>query len=285
MTCGRNENEAPNFRSWRRGSRDEFSVCGCGGADGVVTYATFRAAGQSHGAGSDLTSTSVTRGHDYLICDTLFGIAGSDSFRPQMAEGYASDDDGRTYLIRPRNGLKFHDDTPVRAQDCVTSLRRWATLDVVGQTVAQFVEEWSALDDRTIRARLKESLPIFMELIGKGGASVPFIMPEHAAAADPFKPVTGTIGSDPFKFLRSEFVAGSRAVYERNKEYVPRQEPSDEPPAVKWCISIGSSGTSSPTPRRLPPRSRQAKSTGTNKCNRIWSRCYRAIPTSQSMLH
>ncbi len=34
------------------------------------------------------TSTSVTRSHGYLIYDTLFGIAGDDSFRPQMAEGY-----------------------------------------------------------------------------------------------------------------------------------------------------------------------------------------------------
>ena len=173
------------------------------------------------------TSASVTRSHGYLIYDTLFGVAGDDSFRPQMAEGYSSADDGRGYLIRLRNGLKFHNGEPVRAQDCVASLRRWAARDVVGQTVAQFVDGWAAQDDRTIRITLKQPLPLFMELIGKGGASVPFIMPEHVAATDPFKPISETIGSGPFTFSKAEFVAGARVVYERNAEYVPRQEPSD----------------------------------------------------------
>jgi peptide/nickel transport system substrate-binding protein len=173
------------------------------------------------------TSTSVTRSHGYLIYDTLFGVAGDVSFRPQMAEGYSSEKDGRTYLIRLRDGLKFHNGEPVRAQDCVASLRRWTARDVVGQTVAQFVDDWSVQDDRTIRITLKQPLPIFMELIGKGGASVPFIMPEHVAATDPYKPVTETVGSGPFKFVKAEFVAGARIIYERNADYAPRQEPPD----------------------------------------------------------
>jgi peptide/nickel transport system substrate-binding protein len=173
------------------------------------------------------TSASVTRSHGYLIYDTLFGAAADDSFRPQMAAGYSVTEDGRTYAIRLRDGLKFHDGEPVRAQDCVVSLRRWTARDVVGQTVAQFVDGWGVQDDRTIRITLKQKLPIFMELIGRGGASVPFIMPEHVAATDPFKPVTETIGSGPFKFVKGDFVAGARIVYERNVDYVPRQEPAD----------------------------------------------------------
>jgi len=135
-----------------------------------------------------------------------------------MAEGFSHADDGRTYVIRLRDGLKFHNGEPVRAQDCVASLRRWTARDVVGQTAAQFVDGWTAQDDRTIRITLKQPLPLFMELIGKGGASVPFIMPEHIAATDPFKPVTETIGSGPFKFVKPEFVAGARVVYERNAD-------------------------------------------------------------------
>jgi peptide/nickel transport system substrate-binding protein len=174
-----------------------------------------------------VTSASVTRSHGYMIYDTLFGIAADDSFRPQMAEGYTSEEDGRTYLIRLRDGLKFHNGEPVRAQDCIASLRRWTARDAVGQTVAQFVDDWGVKDDRTLRITLKQALPIFMELLGKGGATVPFIMPEHVAATDPFKMVTETIGSGPFKFNKDEFVAGARVVYERNAEYVPRQEASD----------------------------------------------------------
>jgi peptide/nickel transport system substrate-binding protein len=52
-------------------------------------------------------------------------------------------------------------------------------------------------------------------------------MPEHVAATDPFKPISETIGSGPFKFIKAEFDAGARVVYDRNADYVPRQEPPD----------------------------------------------------------
>lgn len=39
--------------------------------------------------------------------------------------------------------------------------------------------------------------------------------------------VTETIGSSPYKFVRDEFVPGSRVVYTRNPAYEPRQEPAE----------------------------------------------------------
>ena len=144
-----------------------------------------------------------------------------------MADGYTVSDDGRTYLIKLREGLKFHNGEPVRAQDCAQSLIRWAARETIGQTVWKFVDSCGAQDDRTIKVTLKQSLPIFIEAIGKGGASVPFVMPEHLARTDPFKQVTETIGSGPFKFVKAEFVPGSSVVYEKNPDYVPRQEPAE----------------------------------------------------------
>ncbi len=54
-----------------------------------------------------------------------------------MAEGYTVSDDGRTYLIKLRDGLKWHDGEPVRAQDCAPSLARWAARDTFGQTAGE----------------------------------------------------------------------------------------------------------------------------------------------------
>jgi peptide/nickel transport system substrate-binding protein len=47
------------------------------------------------------------------------------------------------------------------------------------------------------------------------------------AATDPFKAVTETIGSGPFRFVRSEWNPGAKIVYEKNPDYVPRAEPAD----------------------------------------------------------
>src|SRR3984885_4747204 len=86
------------------------------------------------------TTAAVTSNHGWMVYDTLFGVNAKLQTKPQMAEGYTVSDDGRTYLIRLRDGLKWHDGEPVRAQDCASSLARWAARDTFGQTVAKDID-------------------------------------------------------------------------------------------------------------------------------------------------
>jgi peptide/nickel transport system substrate-binding protein len=64
-----------------------------------------------------------------MIWDTLYGWDINLMARPQMVEGHTFEDGGLTWRLRLRDGLKFHDDTPVRAADCVASIRRWMKRD------------------------------------------------------------------------------------------------------------------------------------------------------------
>jgi peptide/nickel transport system substrate-binding protein len=173
------------------------------------------------------TTAAVTSNHGYLVFDTLFGLNSALEPKPQMAEGFTVSDDGRTYLIKLRDGLTFHDGEPVRAQDCAPSLARWAARDSFGQTVAKFVDTWGVADDRTVKITLKQPFPMLIEAIAKCDAGIAFIMPERLAKTDPFKPVTEMIGSGPFRFLPDQFVAGSNIAYAKFDKYVPRQEPAD----------------------------------------------------------
>src|SRR4051794_18159327 len=169
----------------------------------------------------------VTTNHGYAVYDTLLGFNSKGEITPQMAAGYSIEDDGRTYVIGLRDGLKFHNGEPVRAQDCIQSLKRWAGRETFGQTVAQFVDTWGVKDDRTLRITLTRPVPIFLEAIARGSASVPFILPEHIAKTDPYTQIIDPTGSGPYKFVRNEFVAGQLAVYARNPDYIPRTEPPD----------------------------------------------------------
>ena len=72
------------------------------------------------------TTAAVTITHGYCVFDTLYGVNGKQQPQPQMAEGATVSDDGRTWLIRLRDGLRFHDGEPVRATDCAASLQRWS---------------------------------------------------------------------------------------------------------------------------------------------------------------
>ncbi len=173
------------------------------------------------------TTALVTVNHGWAIYDMLFGVDRNDRIRPQMAEGYSVSDDGRTYLIRLREGLKFHNGEPVRAQDASASLHRWAVRESIGQSLLKAVDNWGAQDDRTLKIELKYKLPIFIDALAHGAGSVPFIMPEHVAKTDPYKQITDYTGSGPFRFIKEAFVPGSFVLYLRNEDYVPRQEPAD----------------------------------------------------------
>src|SRR5271155_5714308 len=60
-----------------------------------------------------VTTAAVTANHAYMVFDTLFGMNTALQAKPQMAEGYTVSDDGRVYLIKLRDGLKWHDGQPV----------------------------------------------------------------------------------------------------------------------------------------------------------------------------
>src|SRR5918994_990459 len=88
------------------------------------------------------TSAIVTQMHGYHVYDTLYAVDGQLRPRPQMAEGHTISDDNRVWRIRLREGLRFHDGEPVRAQDCAASLARWSKRDPFGQFLAPAVEAW-----------------------------------------------------------------------------------------------------------------------------------------------
>src|ERR1700675_1953681 len=79
------------------------------------------------------TTALVTVNHGWAIYDTLFSVNKQYEIKPQMAEGH-------TYLIRWRDGLTFHNGEPVRARDCIPSLRRWATRETIGQSLLKAVD-------------------------------------------------------------------------------------------------------------------------------------------------
>lgn len=170
------------------------------------------------------TTATVTTNHAYTVYDTLYAFDSQFRPKPQMAEGHEVSGDGLAWRIRLREGLKFHDNTPVRSIDCAASIDRWAKRDPFGQLLAKVVEKYETPDDRTLVIRLTRPFPLMLNALAKPDTSGLFIMPERIARTDPFKQITDATGSGPYRFLRDEWVDGSRLVYTKFDGYVPRQE-------------------------------------------------------------
>ena len=168
-----------------------------------------------------ITTGLVNRNHGFLIFDTLYGIDLNGKTQPQMVAGHTVEDDGKLWTMTLRDGLRFHDDTPVLARDVIASLKRWASRDAFGNSLFATVDEISAPNDKTVRWRLKRPFPMLPEALGKVGAIVAFIMPERLASGDSAIAVKEIIGSGPFKFRRDLLVPGSLLVYDKFAGYVP----------------------------------------------------------------
>ena len=111
------------------------------------------------------TTGFVTRNHGFLVFDTLYGWDEQYRAHPQMLEGHVVEDDGRTWIMTLREGLKFHDGEPVRARDVVASLRRWGVRDQFGIAAMAVTDEITATSDRVVRWRLID-LAVAATLLG-----------------------------------------------------------------------------------------------------------------------
>ncbi|WP_198370829.1 ABC transporter substrate-binding protein [Roseomonas rosulenta] len=170
------------------------------------------------------TTATVTGNHGYYVYDTLYGVDAQLAPKPQMVEGHETSSDGLTWKFRLREGLRFHDGSPVRSADCIASIRRWCAREPFGQLLARVVDDWSATDDRNFQVRLKRAFPLLLDALAKPDSSTLFIMPERIAATDPGRAITEVVGSGPFRFVAAEYNSGSRVVYEKFDAYVPRSE-------------------------------------------------------------
>jgi peptide/nickel transport system substrate-binding protein len=147
-----------------------------------------------------VTGARPTRNSAYLVFDTLYGIDTEWKAQPQMVAGHTVEEDGLTWTLKLRDGLRFHDNEPVLARDVVASIRRFAPRVIFANALMETTDELSAPDDRTVRFRLKRPFPHLPEALAGPGGNVPAIMPERLAAESPFKPVAEIVGTAPTVF-------------------------------------------------------------------------------------
>jgi peptide/nickel transport system substrate-binding protein len=140
-------------------------------------------------------------------------------------------DDGLVYTIPIRQGVKFHNGRELVAEDVKFTLERqlWPEVYSWGKTymdnvigyddvIAGTSQELSGIkviDDYTVEISLKQAQAVFPALLTMSmNAIIPKAETLEAGADWGSKIV---IGTGPFRFV--EWVAGEKAVYERNPDY------------------------------------------------------------------
>ena len=172
------------------------------------------------------TTAWISTIHGTMIWESLFAWDSKLQAKPQMAKAWSTSPDGLTWRFTLRDGLKFHDGSPVTTADVIPSLKRWMTIDTMAKKIAAVTTAMSVVDDKTFEWTLSAPQPGLIDILAAAPSHFAIIM-RAQDIPEPGKAATSVIGSGPFKFNRELQISGARVVYDRNPDYVPRDEPPD----------------------------------------------------------
>ncbi len=148
--------------------------------------------------------------------------AGSaEPFRFVIAESYTVSEDGLTWTFKIREGMKFHDGTPVNAEAVRFSVQRTKDIEAAPAGIWSTVESMNVLSDYVIEFKLNAAVP-FDYIVAAGYGSFimsPTAVKENEKDGDLAQAwmTDNAVGSGPWK-LR-EWTRGERMVFDRNPDY------------------------------------------------------------------
>lgn len=152
------------------------------------------------------------------IFDPLVHQAPDGTFSPGLAESWEVAEDGRTWTLRIREGVLFHDGTTLDANDIEASAKRFVADDATLLRLDWYDGQSRVIDDTTWEVTLPNPLANFLQAMST--PDFPILSSESIEqytdgdrCADP----TTLVGTGPF--VPVEYVKGEKVVFERNEAY------------------------------------------------------------------
>src|SRR5207249_4549662 len=127
-------------------------------------------------------------------------------FRLRLAEEVVGSKDARTWDIRLKDGIEFHNGKPLRLEDVIFTFKRRAKKGGTFATQYSAVASVRKTGPRSVRVKLKRPVSIFEVSFG----NTSWILPENF---DPKKPV----GTGPYKLVSA--VNGRKTVMTANANW------------------------------------------------------------------
>lgn len=155
---------------------------------------------------------NVDIARNYALYASLMRYENDGTIEPYLAESLEPEDDNATvWKLVLKEGLTFHDDSPVTADDVVFSLKRILDPDDPMRGANDMpgvnLDELEAVDERTVRIHVDEPLVTLPDALAEYYNA---IVPQGYDPEDP-------VGCGPFK--HSEFVVGEYSVFERHEGF------------------------------------------------------------------
>jgi peptide/nickel transport system substrate-binding protein len=148
-----------------------------------------------------VTTAGLTSNVDMHILETLYTFNSKLEPVPLLAESETISDDGKTVVIKLREGVPFHNGKEMKAEDVKASLDRWGAYGGRGKVLYDHIESVEATGDYEVTITFKDVFGPWKNLIAFNNGG-PAIMPAEVladATGEPL-PADQIIGTGPFKF-------------------------------------------------------------------------------------
>ena len=227
------------------------SLCACGGSK--TAEGTSEAAGESseaetsntlsegtpvpggsvvYGMTQDLASLDPHVDTDAGTRDVVFNLyeglvkpTSDGGFIPAVASDYIISDDAKTYTFTLRDGITFHDGTPVTIEDVKYSIDRYAEIQGESSAFSSLVDSVEVQDDKTLVVNLKESYSEFLPMMTIA------IIPKSNE-----DPAGNPIGTGPFKYV--SYTPGQNLELEKYDGYWQEGVPSLDSVEFKFIADV-----------------------------------------------
>lgn len=154
--------------------------------------------------------------------ETLYTFDAQWGATPLLASALPTiSEDGKTYTIPLRTGIKFHDGSVMTSADVVASLERWMRIATRGKQAAEVIDSVVATDDATVTITLSTPYAPLVALLSFNNAAA-IIIPAANADQDPLE---SFIGTGPYKL--QERVPDQYIQMVRFEDYQPLDGESD----------------------------------------------------------
>jgi len=148
------------------------------------------------------------------VYDTLTEPNADGGYVPYLARSVEPSSDHRVWTIGLRDGVRFHDGTPVDAAAVALNIEKWRQGPLLG-LVFQNVASVATPDPKTVTVTMKQpwpTFPMYLYTFGRTGIAAP------AQLDDPKTCQTNMIGTGPFRKKAFDPTTGSVDVV-RNPDY------------------------------------------------------------------
>ena len=227
------------------------SLCACGGSK--TAEGTSEAAGESseaepsntlsegtpvpggsvvYGMTQDLASLDPHVDTDAGTRDVVFNLyeglvkpTSDGGFIPAVASDYIISDDAKTYTFTLRDGITFHDGTPVTIEDVKYSIDRYAEIQGESSAFSSLVDSVEVQDDKTLVVNLKESYSEFLPMMTIA------IIPQSNE-----DPAGNPLGTGPFKYV--SYTPGQNLELEKYDGYWQEGVPSLDSVEFKFIADV-----------------------------------------------